>query len=120
MSLSLLEGAVLMSYLTFAFEAATFSQVKHPAWGVNANLVVRRMPELKFDTRHAKAGGGKDVDLCLRIRPYGRFDKVPRAKVDHDFWKFSFCMHFLGWGSRRWSTVCPFSGALIPIFSEHS
>ncbi len=107
-SMSLREGAVLMSYLTFAFEIATFDGVEHPAWGVTANLLVRRVRNLHLDTRYAKQGGGEDVDLCLRLSDYGRFVKAPKAVVYHPFWETSFYRHFFGWALGDGALFCRF------------
>jgi len=57
-SLKLIHAAVLMSYLTFAFEIASMADYKNPAWGVTANIMVKRVPALRFDTDYAKTGGG--------------------------------------------------------------
>ena len=56
-----------MSYLTFAFEVASFDGYAHPAWGVTANLMVRRVNELRFDLRYAKHGNfGMNLDKHLQ------------------------------------------------------
>lgn len=110
--LSLMQGAVLMSYLTYAFEIAISENCKHPAWGVTANILMRRLPEMYFDTRYAKQGGGEDVDMCLRVGVFGRFDKVPSAIVHHPFWESNFYCHFFGWASG--------DGALFSRFPQHT
>ena len=35
-------------------------------WGVTANLLLRRLPGIKFGDSFPKTGGGEDVDICLR------------------------------------------------------
>lgn len=57
-----------------------------PAWGVTANILVKRLPGLRFDTTYAKAGGGEDVDFCLRILETGggRLMAAPAAMVTHN------------------------------------
>jgi glycosyltransferase involved in cell wall biosynthesis len=102
-NLPLKHAAVLMSYLIFMFEIATKQQgmYREPAWGVTANLLVKRIPGLRFDTDYAKTGGGEDVDFCLRLGENGgRLIAAPKAKVTHDFWDGSILdlsSHFFNW-----------------------
>eukprot|EP00179_Madagascaria_erythrocladioides_P007590 CAMPEP_0198324240 /NCGR_PEP_ID=MMETSP1450-20131203/12307_1 /TAXON_ID=753684 ORGANISM="Madagascaria erythrocladiodes, Strain CCMP3234" /NCGR_SAMPLE_ID=MMETSP1450 /ASSEMBLY_ACC=CAM_ASM_001115 /LENGTH=88 /DNA_ID=CAMNT_0044028021 /DNA_START=31 /DNA_END=294 /DNA_ORIENTATION=+ len=79
--------AVLMSYLTFAFEVARHEKYAKPAWGVTANLLMRRS-EVRFDEAYARTGGGEDVDFCLRSseRVGMSLKACPSAEVCHDFW----------------------------------
>ena len=65
-------------------------------WGVTANMMINRkaMGNIRFDERFPKAGGGEDIDLCLRIckRTDKEFLTVPEAVVSHEWWnqgKFS-------------------------------
>jgi glycosyltransferase involved in cell wall biosynthesis len=68
-TLPVVHAAVLMSYLTFMFEISANDQCEYPAWGVTANLLVKRL-QVPFDTAYAKTGGGEDVDFSLsRPRP---------------------------------------------------
>jgi glycosyltransferase involved in cell wall biosynthesis len=85
-NLQLMHAAVLMSYLTFMFEIASNPIYQHPAWGVTANLLVKRVPGLRFDTAYAKTGGGEDVDFCLRLLQGGYLKAAPNAVVHHPFW----------------------------------
>jgi hypothetical protein len=101
-SIPLKHAAVLMSYLTFMFEISSDPLYEYPAWGVTANMVVRRLPAIRFDTNHAKTGGGEDVDVCLRLTDeHGRRLKCePKASVRHEFWGGSalhIAHHFLNW-----------------------
>jgi glycosyltransferase involved in cell wall biosynthesis len=115
--LPLLHAAVLMSYLTFAFEIAAMHNYENPAWGVTANLMVKRLPNMRFDTSYAKTGGGEDVDFCLRMGKDvdgGTFRSVPAAVVEHPFWRGNFLSlssHFFNW-------ACGDSG-LFSRFPEH-
>jgi glycosyltransferase involved in cell wall biosynthesis len=102
-SLSLLHGGVLMSNLIFVFEIAQNPIYHQPAWGVTANILVRRRSFLLFDTDYAKTGGGEDVDFCLRMNDWfldGSFFSAPDAIVEHPFWSggfWSLSRHFYSW-----------------------
>jgi glycosyltransferase involved in cell wall biosynthesis len=99
-NLQLKHAAVLMSYLTFMFEIASNPTYQHPAWGVTANLLVKRPPGLRFDTAYAKTGGGEDVDFCLRLLQGGYLKAAPNAVVHHPFWDGSTIQlfsHFFHW-----------------------
>jgi glycosyltransferase involved in cell wall biosynthesis len=102
-TMPILQAGVLMSYLTFMFEIATNPVYQHPAWGVTANIMVKRRSHLLFDTDYAKTGGGEDVDFCLELGrrvPEGRFHAAPHAVVEHPFWKGNFwhlAHHFFNW-----------------------
>jgi glycosyltransferase involved in cell wall biosynthesis len=102
-------AAVLMSYLTFMFEIAKNPMYKTPAWGVTANLLIRRTA-VRFDTDYAKTGGGEDVDFCLRLTNSEETDSsigackylkaCPSAVVHHPFWPGSpmaLAWHFFNW-----------------------
>lgn len=102
--LPILHAGVLMSYLTFMFEIAESPMYKNPAWGVTANLCVRRLPGIHFDTAYAKTGGGEDVDFCLRLTAATQGKEhllsVPTAKVVHEFWPGGLRVlipHFFNW-----------------------
>lgn len=97
--LPLKHASVLMSYLTFMFEIASNPIYKQPAWGVTANLLVKRVPGMRFDTAYAKTGGGEDVDFCLRMEG-GHLKAAPSAVVYHPFWDGSILhlfSHFYQW-----------------------
>ena len=59
-------------------------------WGVTANMMINRkaMGDIRFDKRFPKAGGGEDIDLCLRIckRTDKEFLTAPEAMVSHGWW----------------------------------
>jgi len=98
-NLPLKHAAVLMSYLTFMFEISSKAVNQHLAWGVTANLLVKRVPGLRFDTVYAKSGGGEDVDFCLRMMG-GHLKAAPNAIVHHPFWDGSLLhlfSHFFHW-----------------------
>lgn len=99
-SMNAWHAGVLMSYLTFMFEITDFPNYENPAWGVTANIMSRRLPNVRFDTKYAKSGGGEDVDFCLKLKEKngdGIFVKVPEALVYHPFWETSFYSHFFNW-----------------------
>ena len=73
--------------LTFFPIAETREQVH---WGVTANMLVNRkaMGEIRFDDKFPKAGGGEDIDFCLKIcKSEGNlFATAPKANVNHGWW----------------------------------
>lgn len=108
-------AAVLMSYLTFMFEIAQNPIYQNPAWGVTANILVKRT-SIRFDTSYAKTGGGEDVDYCLRLlrKTGGQLYAAPHACVQHDFWSGGITAlfhHFFNWAIG--------DGALFQRFPEH-
>lgn len=114
-NLSILHAAVLMSYLTFMFEIASNEHYKTPAWGVTANLLVKRS-KTRFDTAYAKTGGGEDVDFCLHLTQEtgGQLRTAPHAKVTHDYWPGGLSVilvHFFKWAIG--------DSALFSRYSEH-
>ncbi|KAG5178324.1 nucleotide-diphospho-sugar transferase [Tribonema minus] len=85
--------AVQLSDLTYMFGIAEV--LPHPGWGVTANIVLRRTPLMAFfqEKCWAKAGGGEDVDICLRYQQLykqtpgdWRFHSVPSAQALHPWW----------------------------------
>jgi hypothetical protein len=99
--LPILHVAVLMSYLTFMFEIADNKLYDSPAWGVTANLLVKRS-KIRFDTVYAKTGGGEDVDFCLRLdqETGGRLLSASQAQVTHEYWHGGLNVilsHFFQW-----------------------
>ena len=60
------------------------------AWGITANLMVKResVGDARFSDQFPKKGGGEDVDFCLRIVEKSGFwfTSVPNAKVLHPWW----------------------------------
>jgi GT2 family glycosyltransferase len=59
-------------------------------WGVTANLCLRRaaLGDIRFLELFPKAGGGEDIDLCLRLGREQRASlvSVPAAWVEHPWW----------------------------------
>jgi hypothetical protein len=113
--LPLSHAAVLMSYLTFMFEIADNPQYTRPAWGVTANILVKRR-RVRFDTAYAKTGGGEDVDFCLRLtqETSDQLLACPSAVVHHQFWPGSLLAlskHFFNWATG--------DSALFTRFPEH-
>ncbi len=114
-SLPLRHAAVLMSYLTFMFEIADNPHYTRPAWGVTANILVKRTG-IRFDTAYAKTGGGEDVDFCLRLTETGAGElrACPSAVVYHPFWpgsSWTLSRHFFNWARG--------DSALFARFPEH-
>jgi len=112
-----LHAAVLMSYLTFMFEIAEKDTYRNPAWGVTANILVKRVVGVYFETDYAKTGGGEDVDFCLVLSKAtgGRLLTVPKAEVSHDFWPGGLPVlipHFFNWAVG--------DGALFNSYREHT
>lgn len=61
------------------------------AWGATANMMVSReaMGATRFSLQYPKAGGGEDLDFCLRIREHNghtNFKCLPEAAVTHPWW----------------------------------
>jgi hypothetical protein len=86
------EHAVVASRMTFFFGIA--QKMKHPPWGVTANLCVRGRADdpVWFGKGYPKSGGGEDVDYCLRVKDIerGRISaivSVPEARAEHPFWR---------------------------------
>jgi len=79
------QGIVASDILTF-FDLAE----KRPRmpWGVTANLCLRRsaLGNARFSNAFPKAGGGEDIDLCLRLAHGKTFISVPSAWVEHPWW----------------------------------
>jgi glycosyltransferase involved in cell wall biosynthesis len=117
-NLPLKHCAALMSYLTFMFEIALNPAYKEPAWGVTANLLVKRTKQ-RFDIDYAKSGGGEDVDFCLRLLGEKTSDTPrllasPNAVVHHEFWPGSprdLGRHFFLWATG--------DSALFARFPDH-
>lgn len=84
---SFTKGTVASDILTFWDMAE-----KRPslAWGVTANLMVRRdaVGPIRFSSAFPKKGGGEDIDFCLRVsqRHSLPFVSVPDAVVVHPWW----------------------------------
>uniref|UniRef100_A0A7S2W5J2 Glycosyltransferase 2-like domain-containing protein n=1 Tax=Mucochytrium quahogii TaxID=96639 RepID=A0A7S2W5J2_9STRA len=73
-----------------AFFWGIASILKHPPWGVTANLVLRRAPGVYFPTDiYPKSGGGEDIDLCIQTQDYfvgKQLHSVPQAEIVHPYW----------------------------------
>jgi GT2 family glycosyltransferase len=81
-------GIVASDILTF-FDLSS-RQPRMP-WGVTANLCLRRsaLGPHRFSPAFPKAGGGEDIDLCLRLgggEPLPLLS-VPGAVVEHPWWE---------------------------------
>ncbi|GKY95855.1 hypothetical protein MPSEU_000546100 [Mayamaea pseudoterrestris] len=96
--LPMIHAAALTCPLTGMFEIASHSSFEYPAWGITANLLIKRT-KTRFDLAYT---AGEDVDLCLRIAKEtgGKFMSAPSAKVMHDYWPggfFAIIHHFYKW-----------------------
>ena len=84
---SFTRGVVSSDILTFWDIAESRDSL---AWGVTANLMVRRSAAegITFSERFPKEGGGEDIDFCLRIvsKAGGWLKTVPKASVVHPWW----------------------------------
>lgn len=81
-------GVLASDILTFFDIAHHRSQV---AWGVTANLCLRRsaVGDIRFRALFPKLGGGEDIDFCLLVSQAAggsRFRCVPGAVVVHPWW----------------------------------
>lgn len=60
------------------------------SWGVTANLFLLRdaVGDIRFSPAFSGAGGGEEVDFCLRVveRTGQLFDTRPEAEVVHPWW----------------------------------
>lgn len=80
-------GVIASDILTFFDLSAHRPRM---AWGVTANLCLRRksLGPTRFSSAFPKAGGGEDIDLCLRMHDGDGepFVCVPEAVVAHPWW----------------------------------
>ena len=85
--------AVLLCGVAFFFDIAT--RIEHDIpWGVTANLIARRniRDGVRYDPSYPKAGGGEDVEFCLRKRKFflanglKGFVAAPKVVVTHPWW----------------------------------
>ena len=109
---SFTRGIVASDILTFWDIARTHHSL---AWGVTANLIVKReaVGDVRFRTVFPKGGGGEDIDFCLRIvERTGRWlGAVPSAEVGHPWWQVGmrFYRRFARWayGDSRLPRLFP-------------
>lgn len=84
---SFTQAAVTSDILTFW---AIAEKTPRLAWGITANLMVKRaaVGDIRFSSKFPKKGGGEDVDYCLRIVEESGtwFTSVPTATVIHPWW----------------------------------
>jgi hypothetical protein len=96
------------------FEIADNPKYMQPAWGITANILVKRT-SVCFDTAYAKTGGGEDVDFCWRlVEDGGKLRACPSAVVCHPFWpgsSLALSGHFCNWATG--------DSALFSWFPEH-
>ena len=84
-------------------------------WGVTANLLVKRYKDVEFDLDFPKAGGGEDIDFCLKIKKWPLV-AVPDAVVTHPWWnngqRFPMWKRFVRWANG--------DGLLINKYPQHT
>jgi len=100
--------------------AATAARLECPtpatlAWGVTANLVLRRYFGLSFDTRFPFTGGGEDIAACLQSQNALDMQLLccPGALVTHPWWEQG---DFSSWRFFNWTQG---DGLLLDMFPQH-
>ncbi len=97
---SFTKGVISSDILTF-FSLAEFYE--EMAWGVTANLMVRRnaIGSHRFLTIFPKFGGGEDIDICLNVmlQFIHKFRTISKATVNHPWWSDRFVAYkrFFRW-----------------------
>lgn len=109
---SFTRAAVASDILTF-WDIA--EKTPHVAWGITANLMVKReaVGGIRFSPRFPKKGGGEDVDFCLRIveKSGAWFISVPTAAIVHPWW---------GQGSHQYRRFARWAYGDSPLPTLHS
>ena len=110
------EKALVASQMTYFYDIA--SKMKHPPWGVTANLCIRgRFHPIWFSDKYPKTGGGEDIDFCIRTKNlYPQLDRnsiivsVPDAQAVHPYWN-NILKQIMGWavGDSKCLTLLPHS-----------
>lgn len=84
---SFTKGIVASDILTFFSLAESYKEM---AWGVTANLMIKReaIGSLRFLKNFPKFGGGEDIDICLNVvsKVHHKFKTIPEAIVHHPWW----------------------------------
>lgn len=97
---SFTKGVISSDILTFFSLAESYEEM---AWGVTANLMVRRnaIGNHRFSTIFPKFGGGEDIDICLDIMLQfnHKFKTISKATVNHPWWDNRFVAYkrFFRW-----------------------
>lgn len=97
---SFTKGVISSDILTFFSLAKSYEEM---AWGVTANLMVRRnaIVPYRFLTIFPKFGGGEDIDICLNIMLQfnHKFKTISKATVNHPWWDNRFVAYkrFFRW-----------------------
>lgn len=86
-------GTPLLKAMELAGPVPVFTQAAYRGdapWGVAASLLVNRerMGDIRFRDEYRKAGGGEDVDFCVRLRNRNgkNLKTVATARVTHPWW----------------------------------
>jgi glycosyltransferase involved in cell wall biosynthesis len=84
---SFTKGIIESDILTFFSLAESYKEM---AWGVTANLMVKRsaIGNFRFSNDFPKFGGGEDIDICLDIvsKVNHNFKTASQAVVNHPWW----------------------------------
>lgn len=80
-----MQCGVKMSYITYFWTVA--DREMHPAWGVTANLVLRRT-KARFHSDFIKTGGGEDIAICVDTERITGLPllSAPGALALHPWW----------------------------------
>ena len=90
------EIGFIMSYCSFFWNVA--ERNPHPAWGVTANVCLKRS-NVRFHDDFIKTGGGEDIQFCIDTQRSfkQKLVSVPDALVIHPYWKNFSVKHFFNW-----------------------
>ena len=93
---SIQEIGFIMSYCSFFWNVA--ERNPHPAWGVTANVCLKRS-SVRFHDDFIKTGGGEDIQFCIDTQRCfkQKLFSVPDALVIHPYWKHFSVKHFFNW-----------------------
>ena len=94
--LSIQEIGFIMSYCSYFWNVA--ERNPHPAWGVTANVCLKRS-SIRFHDDFIKTGGGEDIQFCIDTQKWfkQKLFSVPDALVIHPYWKNFSVKHFFNW-----------------------
>ena len=90
------EIGFIMSYCSFFWNVA--ERKLNPAWGVTANVCLKRS-SVRFHDDFIKTGGGEDIQFCIDTQRHfkQKLLGVPGALVIHPYWRNFSVKHFFNW-----------------------
>ena len=90
------EIGFIMSYCSFFWNVA--ERKLNPAWGVTANVCLKRS-SVRFHDDFIKTGGGEDIQFCIDTQRHFKQNLlgVPEALVIHPYWENFSVKHFFNW-----------------------